>query len=253
VAIVPDGRFPLASVRKVVTLGGYAAAVESGVCDPGEPVALADVERWYWPGTDGGAHQRARDWWVERGTFQPEREGTVRLREVALAMICFSDNAAADYLLDRIGEERTTAFAQRMGLATQDPILPALGEFRAWHRTPDRWLTMSPMERARTASELAATEPCELDTAALDDTMVRARRGRAPAGWGPASAPRRFAGGSRWRHAGLPLLRRSGRGRRRQARDDGQSKAPGRRSVHRLPGVGTERTFDESATAASPR
>jgi hypothetical protein len=41
VAIDPDGRYPLASVRKVVTLGGFALAVASGACESTESVPLA--------------------------------------------------------------------------------------------------------------------------------------------------------------------------------------------------------------------
>jgi len=44
VAIDPDGRYPLASVRKVVTLGSYALEVASGVCDPAEPVPLREID-----------------------------------------------------------------------------------------------------------------------------------------------------------------------------------------------------------------
>jgi hypothetical protein len=171
-AIDPDGRYPLASVRKVVTLGGYALAVASGACDPAEPVPLAEIEQWYWPGTDGGAHELARGWWAETGVLRPGSDQTVPLRGVALAMICFSDNAAADYLLHRIGEH-VMRFGQRMGLATQDPILPALGEFRAWHRAPEQWLTMSAADRARAAWEIAATQRCDLDTVAVDDATQR--------------------------------------------------------------------------------
>jgi beta-lactamase class A len=173
VAIDPDGRYPLASVRKVVTLGGFALAVASGACESTESVPLAEIERWYWPGTDGGAHQRARDWWAETGILRPGAEQIVPLREVALAMICFSDNAAADYLLHRIGGEQVMRFGLRLGLMTQDPILPALGEFRAWHRAAERWLTMSAADRARVAWEIATIEQCHLDTVAVDDATQR--------------------------------------------------------------------------------
>ena len=78
-------------------------------------------------------------------------------------MICFSDNAAADYLLHRIGGEQVMRFALRLGLMTQDPILPALGEFRAWHRGAGRWLTMRAADRARAAWEIAASDQCHLD------------------------------------------------------------------------------------------
>jgi beta-lactamase class A len=163
------GRYPLASVRKVVTLGGYAVAVASGMCDPAEPVALRDIDRWSWPGTDGGAHERVIDWWVGRGILHPGPEPTVPLRELALAMIRFSDNAAADYLLHRVGEECVGAFGAQMGLRTQDPILPTLGEFRAWHRAPEQWLTMSAANRARVARQMAASEESPLDAVPVDD------------------------------------------------------------------------------------
>jgi beta-lactamase class A len=84
-------------------------------------------------------------------------------------MIRFSDNAAADYLLHRLGQERVTGFGQAMGLTTQDPLRPALGEFRAWHRAPDQWCTMSAADRARTAWAFAATEESPLDTEPVDD------------------------------------------------------------------------------------
>jgi beta-lactamase class A len=172
-AIDPDGRYALASVRKVATLGGYAVAVASGVCDPTEPVALRDIDRWWFPGTDGGAHDRVLGWWVERGILHPGHDATVPLREVALAMIRFSDNAAADYLLHRIGEECVGTFGAQMGCTTQDPILPTLGEFRAWHRDPDRWLTMSAAERPRAAWELAEAERCHLDSVAVSEATVQ--------------------------------------------------------------------------------
>jgi beta-lactamase class A len=168
-ALDPDGRYPLASVRKVVTLGGYALAAASGVCDPTEPVPLADIDRWYWPGTDGGAHERARAWWAATGTPADTQPSAVPLRAVALAMIRFSDNAAADYLLHRIGDEPITSFVERMDLRAQDPIRPVLGELRAWHRAPEQWVTMSAADRARTAWEMAASQESSLDTVPVDD------------------------------------------------------------------------------------
>ena len=171
--IDPDGRYPLASVRKVVTLGGYALAVSSGACDPARPVPISEIDRWHWPGTDGGAHERARSWWAETGNVQPGREPSVSLRSVALAMIRFSDSAAADYLLYRIGEEYVPRFIQRIGMTAQDLIRPALGEFRAWHRSPEQWLTMSPAERTRTARKFAMTDESPLDAMPVDEATQR--------------------------------------------------------------------------------
>lgn len=50
---------PVASAGKVVHLTAYAQAVAAGRTDPAAPVPFAEWERWYVPGTDGGAHPAA--------------------------------------------------------------------------------------------------------------------------------------------------------------------------------------------------
>ena len=54
-----DEAQPIASAVKVVHLAAYARAVADGSLDPNEAVPVADWERWYLPGTDGGAHEQA--------------------------------------------------------------------------------------------------------------------------------------------------------------------------------------------------
>jgi D-alanyl-D-alanine carboxypeptidase len=179
-ALDADGLYPLASVRKVVTLGAYALAVASGVLDPGEPVPVPDVERWCWPETDGGAHLRVRQWWMS--------DTVVPLEAVAEAMIRFSDNASADYLLDRVGTDGVQSFAHRAGLSAQEPILPILGEFRAWHRSPERWITLDPGERTTEAWRYArsgrtAAEDSEIDEATQRRCAAVGCRG-SPRDWG---------------------------------------------------------------------
>lgn len=91
-----DEKQPLASAVKVVHLAAYAQAVADGRLDANEPIQVADWERWYLPGTDGGAHPHA----LERLGNPP----TVTLDQLVSAMIQESDNAATDYLLDRLGD-----------------------------------------------------------------------------------------------------------------------------------------------------
>jgi len=75
-----DRRFPLASTRKVLILGAYAKAVQDGKLHPSERVAISAVERWYWPGTDGGAHQEALQDLQARGRIDA---GVTSLDDVA--------------------------------------------------------------------------------------------------------------------------------------------------------------------------
>lgn len=128
-----DRHFPLASTRKVLIVGALSASsIESS-----ERVSRGTVERFYLPGTDAGAHKRAR-----LDASRPT------LRQLARASIEVSDNASADALLDRLGTRAVNAWARQQGLTRQEPILPVLGELASWARDPD-WTQRSPTERAR--------------------------------------------------------------------------------------------------------
>ena len=52
----PTSVYPLASTIKIMILGVYAQGVAAGKYDPEERVALAELDAYYLPGTDGGAH-----------------------------------------------------------------------------------------------------------------------------------------------------------------------------------------------------
>lgn len=153
----PDEKFPLASTRKVLILGAYGLAVAAGRLNPAQRVDVGDVERWYWPNTDGGAHPQAIADWRARGRI--DAMSTVSLDDVAWAAIRWSDNAAADYLLARVGGPgAAAAFASREGMVEQDPVLPILGEFAAWATVPLRmWRALTPARRSQRAEEIAAS------------------------------------------------------------------------------------------------
>ncbi|GLZ52929.1 serine hydrolase [Actinomycetospora sp. NBRC 106378] len=102
-----DTPFPLASAVKVVHLTAYAAAVTDGRIRPDEPVARVDWERWYVAGTDGGAHPVA----LQR--LGPGPAYTVD--QLVTAMIRESDNAAADWLRARLGDDALRAAAASVG------------------------------------------------------------------------------------------------------------------------------------------
>jgi len=138
-----DRRHPLASTRKVLITGALTASATN----LSQRVPRSAVERFYVPGTDGGAHEHAR--------LDPTRP---TLRQLLRAAIEVSDNAAADALLDRIGAPAVNAWARRQGLARQDPIFPVLGELAAWTRDP-QWTRHAPSERARRALALARDVP----------------------------------------------------------------------------------------------
>jgi hypothetical protein len=97
----------LASTFKTIVLAAYAREVAAGRVDPGERLAIAEVDRWFIEGTDGGAHAAA---------MAELAAGGLTLDELARAMVEFSDNAATDELLDRLGRERVVATLRALDL-----------------------------------------------------------------------------------------------------------------------------------------
>lgn len=112
-----DRPMPLASVAKLSTLAAYAEAVAAGELNPLEPVALAELDRYYLPNFDLGAHRRAVSELRETGRLlSPDADPAATLEDVAWMMIRHSSNAAADYLHLRLGQERIEQTAVALGL-----------------------------------------------------------------------------------------------------------------------------------------
>jgi hypothetical protein len=95
---------------------------------------VADWERFYIP-LDGGAHVHALEAlglaFDEYG-FAVDRQATVPLDVMMAVMIQFSDNAAPDWLLDRLGPEPFRATIRAGRLEGQDEPLPLLGVVLSW-------------------------------------------------------------------------------------------------------------------------
>lgn len=146
-AVQPRRPMPLASTRKVLILLAAAEQVAQGRLAVEDAVPLGELDRWYLPGTDGGAHPAALEAYGRTWT----------LRTALDAMIVQSDNAAADLVLDRVGGPVVVdRLVRRLALRDQDPIWPVRGEFLAWAHQPRAWLHATPEVRQRTARRLAA-------------------------------------------------------------------------------------------------
>ena len=125
---------PLASTVKIVLLGSYAQAIVQGDIAAVETVTLAEWERFYLPGTDGGAHIAALD---ELGIehvdgLAVDSTVTVTLDQLAHAMIRFSDNAATDLLFARLGAGAVARFVADAGMGDQEPFTSMSGMFLSW-------------------------------------------------------------------------------------------------------------------------
>lgn len=173
-------RLVLASTVKVAVLVAYADAVAGGRLAADEPVSVGEWERFYLPGTDGGAHRSAL---VELG-IQTDAQGFARdpktqatLADVARAMIQVSDNAATDYLAARLGRGQVAAAMDRAGLCAHSPLVSLLGAALALTGQEPQPLTAGALSSL--VAQVAAGDANQLDRLAeryLTDAAWRAER-----------------------------------------------------------------------------
>lgn len=116
-SINPDLALPLASVVKIVIAIEFAGQAEAGKIDPSEMVSMEEVDKYYFPNTDGGAHAA----W--KNTLESE-EGDVSFEEIAQGMMDFSSNANTDYLIERLGLEEVNKRIEELDLNNHEPIYP---------------------------------------------------------------------------------------------------------------------------------
>ncbi len=140
-----DVQMPLASVVKIVNLIAYANAVANSQLDPGSWIPVEELDRYYLPGMDLGAHRQALNDLEEKSLIARDPP-SVPLEEVPVMMIQHSSNAAADYLHMAIGQDRLELTAQELGLESQTALCPWIGQFLAMSNHEPQgndWLTVN--------------------------------------------------------------------------------------------------------------
>jgi D-alanyl-D-alanine carboxypeptidase len=126
-----DEKRPLASTIKILVLAEYARQVDRGILSPNELVNLSDFEIYYLPGTDGNAHPNALKALKIKAYINSTNQ--VELRHIPWAMIRYSDNAATDYLIERLGRENLDKLIEYLKLRNHDTPLPIIGQFLTWN------------------------------------------------------------------------------------------------------------------------
>lgn len=100
---------PLAGAFKLVLLTAYADEVAAGRLNPEESLPISELEKYYLPGTDGGAHP-------EFIKSLGENRSQLTLDEVVAGMTAYGSNAAADFLASRLANVDYAALYERLGL-----------------------------------------------------------------------------------------------------------------------------------------
>jgi D-alanyl-D-alanine carboxypeptidase len=113
--INPDTALPLASTVKFIVAIEYAKQAAAGIIDPEHTVSLKELEKYYVPKTDGGAHEA----WLS------EIEGdSASLQQVAKGMIAYSSNANTDFLIELLGLDRINSNLESLNLESHEPLYP---------------------------------------------------------------------------------------------------------------------------------
>ncbi|NWF60327.1 MAG: serine hydrolase [Fischerella sp.] len=125
-----DKKRPLASTIKILVLAEYARQVEQGILLADELVNLYDIDIYYLPGTDGNAHPNAVKELRTKGYINTANQ--IELRHITWAMIRYSDNAATDYLIERLQRKNIENLLVKLSIENQDAPLPIIGQFLSW-------------------------------------------------------------------------------------------------------------------------
>ncbi|HEX7458426.1 MAG TPA: serine hydrolase [Ginsengibacter sp.] len=116
-----DKLMPLASTVKIIVAIEFAKQAAHNVFNENERIPLSELEKYYLPYTDGGAHPRWISYEKNLGNIIND---SVKLIDVARGMIIFSSNANTEYLMDLLGFDNVQNNIQLLGLKKHTPIYP---------------------------------------------------------------------------------------------------------------------------------
>ncbi|OXS63712.1 D-alanyl-D-alanine carboxypeptidase [Bacillus sp. V-88] len=124
VSVRENEMFPLASAMKTIIAIEYAKKCGEQKLDPSLSVSLEELDRYYIPNTDGGAH---KDWIAyskDKGLLLGK--GTT-LENVVKGMLAFSSNANTDYLIDLLGMEEINQSLDELNIEKHEALYPISG------------------------------------------------------------------------------------------------------------------------------
>ncbi len=120
-AINQEKMMPLASVVKVLVAVEFAQQAAEGTIRVSDMVPLEEINSYYLPGTDGGAHPQ---WYQYEKGLGHIKHDSVSLTDVARGMMMFSSNANTEYLMDLLGFDNVKNIIPQLGIKHHTPVYP---------------------------------------------------------------------------------------------------------------------------------
>lgn len=143
---------PLVHAPKLMLAAAFAERVASGAWDPEERIALAELGAYHLPGHGQDGHLRAVGALRADGVVAGD---SLPLEAVARSMVAYNDDAAADYLMERLGRDTVRTLPERWGLEAAEPPLPATGLVLTWH---NHTMHSTPEERIDAFAQMSARD-----------------------------------------------------------------------------------------------
>lgn len=119
VEVNPNNLLPLASTVKIIIAIEYARQAANGQINPLQEVSLEELNTFYIPKTDGGAHEA----WIA-SLNDGTNTDKVYLSEVAKGMIAYSSNANTEYLMNVLGLHNINTVLENIGVSNHEPLYP---------------------------------------------------------------------------------------------------------------------------------
>jgi D-alanyl-D-alanine carboxypeptidase len=112
---------PLASTVKIMIAIEFAKQAGQDVFDKNSYVDLKELEKYYLPNTDGGAHPAWLQYEKSKGHITND---SIQLINVARGMIMFSSNANTEFLMDLLGLDNVKNNIQLLGIKQHSAVYP---------------------------------------------------------------------------------------------------------------------------------
>lgn len=114
---------PLGSTSRLMIAVEFAKQAGNDILDEKSLVALSDIDKYYLPLTDGGAHEAWLKFLHEHALIHQD---SVPLLQVARGMMQFSSNANTEYLMDLLGLDNINNNIKLFGLHQHTALFPVV-------------------------------------------------------------------------------------------------------------------------------
>ena len=163
---------PLASTVKIMVAIEFAKQAALKVVNANNYVPLKELEKYYLPNTDGGAHHNWLEYEKSKNHIQND---SVKLIDIARGMIMFSSNANTEYLMDLLGFDNVKNNIQLFGLKQHTAIFPLVASLFIYQNPKNKSEESILKGIGRLSGEQYSRYSFDMHNALKYDTVLKSR------------------------------------------------------------------------------